>query len=224
YIKKLTMFDIFKKKYLYFPGCLTKFVMPEIVENYKKIFMRLNLKIYSMDSLNCCGAITYRNGYSKDFEELRSKNLNLLKESGTKKIVTNDPSCMNIFNELYSVDTIHVSQLIAKNERKLPVKFDERVNYYDGVETSVYDEPRQVLGALGFEVIELERNRENSIISGAEGGLIQNLPSLANKISKKIFEMCTEKKLIVSDPLLYYHLKNNAPKNLQVFELSEVVL
>ncbi len=218
------MFEVFKKKYLYFPGCLTNYALPEIVENYKKIFLKLKIQVYSLGALNCCGAIAYNNGYSKDFEEIRGRNIDALNQNGVKNIVTNDSGCLKVFNELYSINALHVSQLLLKNVKKLPVKFDEKVNYYDGIQLGIYDEPRKVLGALGFDVIELRMNKQNSILCGAEGGLIQNLPSLANKISKDVFDSCTEKKLIVSDPLIYYHLKNNAPKNIQVLELSEVIL
>lgn len=218
------MFEAFKKKYLYFPGCLSNYVLPEIVENYRKIFFKLKIQAYNLSSLSCCGAIAYSNGYSKDFEEIRNKNMAILNQNNVKNIVTNDTSCLKTFNQLYSISTIHVTQLIAKYIRKLPVKFDEKVNYYDGVNLNAYEEPRKILETLGFEIRELNKNKKNSIISGAEGGLIQNLPVLANKISKEVFDMCTEKKLIVLDPLAYYHLKNNAPRNIQVLEISEVIV
>ena len=221
-IKK--MFETFKKKYLYFPGCLSNYVLPEIVENYRKIFFKLKIQTYNLSSLNCCGTIAYNNGYNKDFEEIRSKNLAFFNQNNVKNIVTNDPGCLKTLNQLYSLSTIHVTQLITKYIRKLPVKFDEKVNYYDSVSLNVYEGPRKILEALGFEIKELKRNKQNSVLCGAEGGLMHNLPSLANKISKEVFDMCTEKKLIVLDPLAYYHLKNNAPRNIQVMEMSEVII
>ena len=154
------MFEVFKKKYLYFPGCLTNYVLPEIVDNYKKIFLKFDIQAYTLSSLACCGAIAYNNGYSKDFEEIRKKNLEMLNQNNVRNIVTNDSGCLKAFNELYSIKAIHVSQLIAKYAKKLPIKFDEKINYYDGVNLNVYDEPRKVLNALGFDVIELRTDNK----------------------------------------------------------------
>ncbi len=88
----------------------------------------------------------------------------------------------------------------------------------------MHDAPRKILDSIGFEVVELERNRENTLLCGAEGGMIQNVFQLANDISKEVFKLCTTKKLIVTDPLAYYHLKQNAPRNITVLELSEVIV
>ena len=54
--------------------------------------------------------------------------------------------------------------------------------------------------------------------------MIQNVPQLADKLSHSVFDLCRTKKLVVTEPLAYFHLKRNAPKNIQVLELSEVML
>jgi len=218
------MIKLFSKKFLYFPGCLASAVLPNIVDNYNKLFYRLQLDFFSLPENTCCGAVAFTNGYEKDFEDLKEKNLSLLKKRKIKSLVTNSGNCMYTFALHYDLPVQHVSQILVKYLHKFPVKYEEKVSIYDSPTLAVYEEPRKILDAIGFEVIDLEKNRKNTLLCGAEGGMIQNVPSLAENLSRPIFQMCKTEKLIVSDPLVFYHLKKNAPKNITVLELSEVLI
>ncbi|MFH1591759.1 MAG: (Fe-S)-binding protein [Candidatus Woesearchaeota archaeon] len=206
------------KKFLYFPGCVVTSVLPEISENYELIFNKLNLDIYRISQNICCGSIAHSNGYTKDFENLKERATEIFLNSPIKNIVTNSSNCLWTLATKYGFKVQHVTQLLAKFKDKLPVMYDEEVSYYDAPDLKIHDAPREVLQAIGFDIIELEKN----IICGAEGGMIQNVPQLSIKLAKEVFNMCNTKKLIVADPLAYYHLKKNSPKNIQVLELSEV--
>jgi len=211
------------KKLLYFPGCLVTSVMPEIAKNYEHIFHHfLNLNVFKISENICCGAVAYFNGYTKDFEALKEKTKEIFEMSTVKNIVTNSPACFWTLGKHYGFKVQHVSQFLSAYKAKLPILYDEEISYYDSPNLMIYDEPRAILEAIGLKIIELERNREDTVICGAEGGMIQNIPLLANKLAKPIFNMCKTKKLVVADPLAYYHLKNNAPPGIKVFELGEL--
>jgi len=164
-----------------------------------------------INDVGCCGAVAFSNGYGKDFDDLKDKNNNVFREYRIRHIVTNSGNCMETFALKYGISVQHISQVLVKYINKFPVKFEEEISIYDSPTLNVYEEPRKILDALGFDVIDLKKNRENSIICGCEGGMIQNTSVLANKMSKFVFDMCKTKNLIVIDPLAYYHLKNNAP-------------
>ena len=217
------MFDFFKKKFLYFPGCFTSTVTPQIVMNYKKILDSLHIDYFMLDELGCCGSVAFTNGYKQDFENLLVKNLEILKEKRIKYLVTNSGNCMQTFALHYGFAVQHITQVLVKYINKFPVKFEEEISIYDSPNLPIYEEPRQILDALGFDVIDLGRNRDRSLFCGYEGGMIQNTPELAKKMTKSVFELCKTKTLIVTDPLAYYHLKNNAPQRINVVELSEVI-
>ena len=211
------------KKLLYFPGCLVTSAMPEIAKNYEHIFQHfLNLDVFKISENICCGAVAYNNGYTKDFEALKEKVKEIFEMSTVKNIVTNSPDCFWTLGEHYGFKVRHVTQFLSEYKDKLPILYDEEISYYDAPNLMIYDEPREILEAIGFRIVELERNRENTIISGAEGGMIQNVPLLANKLAKHVFNMCKTKKLVVADPLAYYHLKNNAALGIKVLELGEL--
>ena len=218
------MFPFFKKKFLYFPGCFTTSVLPEIVANYEKILDSLQIPYIMLDDLGCCGAIAFTNGYKQDFEELRGKNIEIIKDKRIKQLVTNSGNCMQTFALYYGFSVQHITQVLVAYTNKFPVKFEEGISIYDSPSLPVYEEPREILDALGFDVIELEKNKDQSLLCGCEGGMIQNTPELAKKMARSVFDLCTTKKLVVIDPLAYYHLRNNAPSRLEVIELSEVLL
>ena len=218
------MLNIFSKKFLYFPGCFVTSVTPEIVSNYKKVMDALKVDYYTINDIGCCGAVALNSGYNKDFEELMNKNKLILDRHRIKTIVTNSGNCMRTFALNYGINVQHISQILAKYVNKFPVKYEEEVSIYDSPSLRVYDKPREILDALGFDVIDLRQNRDDSLLCGYEGGMIQNTPLLAKKMTKFIFDMVETKTLIVIDPLAYYHLKNNAPKDVKVLELSEVLV
>lgn len=218
------MLNIFSRKFLYFPGCFTNSITPEIVANYQRIMNNLKINYAMSDEIGCCGAVALSNGYTKDFESLIEKNSAVLSDMGIKNIITNSGDCMKTFALNYKVNVHHISQVLVKYIDKLPVKYEEEISIYDSPSLEVFEEPRAILESLGFDVIELKSNRDNTVLCGYEGGMIQNVPHIADKMAKLVFDMVKTKKLVVIDPLAYYHLKNNAPRDIQVLELSEVVV
>ena len=78
--------------------------------------------------------------------------------------------------------------------------------------------------ALDFEVIESKKTREDTSCCGAGGGLRNNAPKISSKIAKLRFKDVSTKKLITCCPMCYHHLKENAPKDVEVLEFSQVLL
>ena len=89
--------------------------------------------------------------------------------------------------------------------------------------TKIHDAPRKILDLLGFEVKELEKNKEDTQCCGGNLNLKQNTPVLANKIAQEILSKVKTKKLVTTCPFCYLHLKENS-QDIQILELSEVLL
>lgn len=120
------------------------------------------------------------------FQELASENIAEMVKSGAKKIVTIDPHAYHTFKSEYTdfgldLEIFHhtevLSQLI-KEKRLLPKhSLNEQITFHDscylGRYNEIYNEPRNILKAIpGVELMEMERNRENSMCCGAGGGLM----------------------------------------------------
>ena len=222
-------FDRFKGNTLFYPGCLAKYGLKTIANNYASVLQKLGVNfILLKDDEFCCGYPALSLGYRPEFEDLRLRNEDLFKNSNVRKIITSCPTCYLTFKSHYNdLKVEHVTQTLARYLKVLPIKYEEKVTYYDpcslGRKAGIVSEPRAVLEALGFEVVELEANRENTSCCGAGGGLKRNLPNISNKIAQELLSKVKTKKLITSCALCYQHLKENS-KQIEVLELSQVLV
>lgn len=229
---------IFGGNILYYPGCLTKFVAKDLGKKYKKILQKLGIDFIELSELElCCGSPALKAGYVKDFRNLAKKNLEIFKEHAVKKIITNCPACFMIFKKEYkktlgddwNIEVEHITQTINSkfNPKTLNSK-KGKVTFHDpchlGRQMGVYEEPREIIKKLGYEIEEMELNRKESFCCGGGGGVKSNEPELANRIAKDRIEQAKKtgtKILVTCCPLCYLNLKENA-RDIEVRELSQL--
>lgn len=227
---------IFSRNTLFYPGCIIKNAAPDIGENYRQILKRLGFDYIEIDEFACCGSPVLAAGYKEDFEKLREKNLELLDRYGVSRIITPCPGCARMFKQDYrledeGIEVFHITQIIAKKLEKINDLFKKgnspKVIYHDpchlGRHLGIYDDPRKIIIAAGYGLEEFERKREKGVCCGAGGGLKANFPETANKIAQDRFKDIKTKILATTCSLCYLHLKENAPKGVEVMELSQMI-
>ena len=119
------------------------------------------------------------------FQALAEANIELLESCQFKSIVTTDPHTYNTIKNEYpefggNYQIEHASAMLERLIREgtipTPNSLKYRVTYHDpchlGRINDGSEPPRQVLGRLGVDLVELRRSRDNSFCCGAGGGRI----------------------------------------------------
>ncbi|MBU1170321.1 MAG: (Fe-S)-binding protein [Proteobacteria bacterium] len=118
------------------------------------------------------------------YQDLKNHNMEIIKESGAKRIVTSDPHAYNALKNDYCVDipVEHISQTIVKNIKSGKIKLKPVMDaskvytYHDpcylGRHNEVYDDPRDAIKAIpGIQTVEMVKNRDRSLCCSG-GGLM----------------------------------------------------
>lgn len=163
------------KKVLYFAGCMTH-LHPNIIQSMRKLFNAAKVEWIFMDEERnlCCGRPLRQQGYHEQADQMQSKIKQIIQSSGYDILVTSCPICYHSFKQEYKLDikvmhhTTYLRQLLA--EGKIPLKSDgTRFAYHDPCELGrgekIYDEPRQLLQAVGT-LCKVESEKQDGLCCG----------------------------------------------------------
>ncbi len=139
------------------------------------------------------------------FTALRDHNVDAIKASGVKRIVTADPHAFNALKHDYKdvPEVEHISQVIAREVKSGKIKFnpvenrDKVYTYHDpcylGRHNKVYDDPRDVLDAIpGLKRVEMSRSRDRSFCCGGGGLMLFYEPKEEQRMGVKRVQMAAE--------------------------------
>jgi len=179
-----------KSEYLYFVGCLPyldvffsdlKVNSLDSARSTLKILNSFGIEPQVLSNERCCGHDLLWMGDMENFKRLAKHNLDQIKKSGAKKIITSCPECLVSLKMDYpeffgktDFEVMHISELISnelsKNKIKLN-KLEKKVTYQDpcrlGRFLGIYDQPRKVMSSIsGIEISEMPKSRKNAICCG----------------------------------------------------------
>jgi len=210
---------------LYFVGCYASFDKRNIAvaRNFVQLCQAAGIKVGILGKQEkCCGEPARKMGNEYLYQTMARENIDSIKASRVKKIVTTCPHCFNTLAEDYRdlgldvevvAHPVYLAGLVAAGRIALNKEvFD--CTYHDscylGRHNGVYDAPRQLIEAAGGRITEMDRNRDQAFCCSAGGGRILAEEKLGSRINIKRVEQA---KATGSDLLL-----SNCPFCLTMFE------
>ncbi|RYL92550.1 (Fe-S)-binding protein [Sporolactobacillus sp. THM7-4] len=177
-------------EYLFFVGAICSYDQTSIktARAFARMMHRahINFAVLGTEE-NDSGDTARRIGNEMLFQTLAKQNIETFHRYHVKKIVTMDPHAYNVLKKEYpdlglkGVTVYHHTELLAHwldTGRIRPQHpLHERVVYHDpcylGRYNQVFEAPRRLLQAIdGIEMVEMDRNRKNSMCCGAGGGMM----------------------------------------------------
>lgn len=241
--------DISKKsaEVLYYVGCTASYDnnVEEVAINSTKIFERAGVDFGILGNKEkCCGSVLLRMGARASFEKICGENIEQFNGLGIKTLVTSCAGCLKTIKEDYKrvgkldfeiKHTLeYIVDLIKAGKLKLEKPVDLKITYHDpchlGRHAGIFDAPRELISLIpGLELVEMERNRENSRCCGAGGGLKAGFPDMQNSISQKRIDDALETgatELVSACPFCYQGLQvgiQAKDANINMRDITELV-
>ncbi len=184
--QELPIFDG-SQEYCLWLGCMGAYDPQgrEIIASLVRVFRGLNVSFGVLRKEKCTGDPARRLGNDLAFGQLAESNLETLKQSQVKRIISICPHCVRTIGtdwgeygaEYGQAPPIeHHSEFLARHLDQLPERAGqgEKIVYHDpcylGRYRNVYDAPRDVVSKFGT-LADPPRSRERSFCCGAGGGL-----------------------------------------------------
>jgi len=172
---------------LFWVGCVGSFDArnQKVATSLAKILQASGIRFGILgNEEGCCGDPARRIGNEYLFQTMAEANIEILKKSGAKKILTICPHCFHTLKNEYpqfggEFEVIHhtqfLAELISGGKLKLTKPINKVITYHDscylGRANQIYDPPRKILKSIpGLKLIEMKQHRQRSFCCGAGGG------------------------------------------------------
>lgn len=190
---------------IYFPGCLPYYAAAfpdlgfeglEIARGAVKILNALGIEPRILENERCCGHDLYWQGELETFRKLGQLNLETIQNTEAKRIITTCPECAYTLRTTYpeeigelEAEVFHISEFLAQQPSLKTIwKGDgpenEQVTYQDpcrlGRFSGTYQQPRDLMNELGFDLVEMDHNQKSSLCCGT------SCWSACGQVNKKI--------------------------------------
>jgi len=244
--------DEIKKKYVlpdkaeivYFIGCTSNYRQQTIRDATLSVLKKLEVD-YTVINEHCCGSPLIRTGQVKNVFNLMQHNMDEIRRSGAKLILTSCAGCYRTLSKDFpkfgyefssEIKILHISQYLNEYFEKNPFPLRQKdtnllITYHDpchlGRHMGVYEAPRQLITKIPhLSLIEMERNRDLAWCCGSGGGVKIGYPEWALEVATSRLEEAenTGTEIVVSTcPFCKTNLKDAAIAQKSTMEVMDLV-
>ncbi|HSN15870.1 MAG TPA: (Fe-S)-binding protein, partial [Anaeromyxobacteraceae bacterium] len=231
---------------LYFAGCYASFDRrnQEVARSFVKVCNAAGVRVAILGKGEwCCGEPLRKLGNEYVYQEAARKVIDAIAASGASRVVTTCAHCFGALSRDYSdlgftLPVEHHARFLARLVssgllylERAPLDCTFHDSCYLGRYAGLYDAPRDVLGAVGARVIEMERSGADALCCGGGGGRILAEERLGTRINARRAEMASRTGaavVVASCPFCVSMLEDGVKANgheerLRVKDLAEIV-
>ncbi len=137
----------------------------------------------------CCSYIVGAVGFEDEYQRAQARFRQVYGPHLESEILTVCPTCTATLHDEYGLTVKHALAVVAEKLQQMELKpLNMQVTYHDpchlGRMLGVIEEPRQILGALGVDVVEMEHHGVFSTCCGGGGGVLDVDRNLAVEVAK----------------------------------------
>ncbi|OPY65018.1 MAG: Anaerobic glycerol-3-phosphate dehydrogenase subunit C [Syntrophorhabdaceae bacterium PtaU1.Bin034] len=184
-----------KADVVYFAGCSASYKNPEIAQSTAKILNGSGTPFMLMPEEWCCGNVLYSVGMIDEARELAKRNIEMMKATGAKKLLTSCAECyrtwkvdypkmLNIATADLGFEVIHLleyaDEAVNSGALKLTKPIDARMTYHDSCGVSRLCDPwtpwSGTRGWMGMVEPRLKRRRGRSGLYAQPRNILNAIP------------------------------------------------
>ncbi|MFX1343648.1 MAG: (Fe-S)-binding protein [Promethearchaeota archaeon] len=230
-------------KIAFFVGCTASYREQNIALATAELLNTLKVKFKILKDEHCCGSPVYMTGQTDKAKEIAITNVELFQNEGIETIITACAGCYRTLKETYpkkfelnhGIKVLHLPEFLLDKVNNNEIEFNSlnmKITYHDpchiGRHMGIYESPRELLNNIpGIELIEMERNKENSWCCGAGGGVRSEFKDLSRFAANERIEEAKEtdaEAIISCCPFCLNQFKENIQNDeIKTFDLAELI-
>jgi len=240
--------EVENPEFLFWVGCVGSFDArnQKVATSMVKILRASGISFGILgNNEGCCGDPARRIGNEYLFQTMAEANIELLKQSGVKKILTLCPHCFHTLKNEYpqfggEFQVIHhtqfLTELISSGKLKPTKPLNKVITYHDscylGRANQIYEPPRKILNSIpGLKLVEMERHHQRSFCCGAGGGRMWMEEHIGTRINQMRTDQAIETKAELIGTACPYCLtmlfdgikEKGKAETMAAYDLSELV-
>jgi Fe-S oxidoreductase len=188
-----------KASVVFFVGCTSSYREKEIAKDTVKLLDKIGVDYTILPNERCCGSVLLRLGRKKSFDSLTTHNIEAVKKTGAKTLITSCAGCFRTWKidvpaEGYKYDfsvlhiTEYLDRLIQEGKAFFKATKPVKVTYHDpchlGRHAEVYEAPRRVISSVeNVKLVEMETNKRYAHCCGSGGGCKGSYEDLADRVA-----------------------------------------